>query len=172
MKRVAVVAALLTAGCTAQDTHIPPATSTTVTPVATTTTAPVQVSVPATSTTTSTVPPADPIVLEGQCSQWLGDAVDVGWPVEEIETIDYLIHRESRCEADAFNPDDPRGGSIGLMQINMHWCKPNPSYDIMVGWLQEEGVMSECGDLYQPEVNLKAALVIWLEYGYEPWGMN
>jgi hypothetical protein len=109
---------------------------------------------------------------EGQCAQWLDDAVDAGWPVEEIETVDYLMYRESRCDPSVINTDDPRGGSRGLLQINGHWCRPNPSYGIDIGWLQESGVLDECDDLYDPKVNLEAALFIWLEYGYEPWGIS
>ena len=182
MRWAVVAVALLACGCTTQDTTNPPVfNAPPVTALSTTTTTQVQAearireapsSVPVSAApTTSTTSPVTTTLPGGLCAQWLEDAVSIGWPVEEIEAIDYLIWRESRCTPDAFNPDDPRGGSLGLMQINRHWCVPNPSYDIMVGWLQELDVMSQCEDLFDPHVNLKAALVIWLEYGYEPWGM-
>lgn len=168
--------AVLAVGCATQEPIIPPVITSTTAPVSTVpvTTQPATTTTVA-PTTTSTVSPAhhvdDPpvIVLEGQCAQWLDEALEVGWPESELETIDYLIWRESRCDPDAFNPDDPRGGSLGLMQINRHWCVPNPSYDIMIGWLQELGVMGQCEDLYDPRVNLQSALLIWHDYGYEPW---
>ena len=179
--RWAVVAVAVTlTGCSTQDTSNPP-----VEPASsfwhTVTTTSVQVRdlaplpAPAAPTTTSvpawtpsTVPPVLP---GGLCPEWAEDAVSVGWPVDEIETVDYLMYRESRCDPSVINTDDPRGGSRGLLQINGHWCRPNPSYGIDVGWLQESGVLDECDDLYDPDVNLKAALVIWLEYGYGPWGL-
>lgn len=174
MKGAAVAVTMLAISCAPQEPNTPlvsairATTSTTVTDTIPATTLPVATTVA--PTTTSTVPPAPHvIVLEGQCAQWLDEALEVGWPESELETIDYLIWRESRCEPDAFNPDDPRGGSLGLMQINRHWCVPNPSYDIMIGWLQELGVMGQCEDLYDPRVNLQSALLIWHEYGYEPW---
>lgn len=170
MKGATAVIALLAVGCATQEPNNPPVStirSTTSTTIQTSTTVAVSVA----PTTTSTVPPVDPIALEGQCTQWLDDALDVGWPMGELETVDYLIHRESRCDPSAFNPDDPRGGSHGLMQINGHWCRPNPSTGIMIGWLQEQDILSGCDDLYDPVTNLDSALVIWLEYGYEPWGL-
>ena len=121
---------------------------------------------------TTTVPPVTTTLPEGLCSEWLADAIAVGWPVEEIGTVDYLIHRESRCDPSVINTEDPRGGSRGLLQINGHWCRPNPSYGIEDGWLQQLGIVSECDDLYDPHVNLQAALAIWLEYGFGPWGIN
>ena len=182
MRWAVVAVALLACGCTTQDTTNPPVfNAPPVTAVSTTTTTQVQAearvreapsSTPVSAApTTSTVPPVTTTLPEGLCPQWLGDAVAIGWPISEIETVDYLIHRESRCDPTVINTSDPRGGSRGLMQINGHWCRPNPSYGIDVGWLQEFGILNKCDDLYDPHVNLQAALVIWLEYGYEPWGM-
>lgn len=169
MRWATAVVAVLTVGCATQEPYKPPVPT-----IVSTTSTTVHVSVETTvsvAPTTSIVPPVQTTVLEGQCAQWLGDALDVGWPESELETIDYLIWRESRCEPDAFNPEDPRGGSHGLMQINGHWCRPNPSTGIMVGWLQEQHIISGCDGLYDPANNLHSALVIWLEYGYEPWGL-
>lgn len=38
-----------------------------------------------------------------------------GLPVDEFS---YIAWRESRCDMTAINPDDPNGGSYGLLQIN------------------------------------------------------
>ena len=183
MRWAVVAVAVLMTGCASQDTTTPPVESTYPLELVTTTSVQAQdreaLPAPAAPTTTvlpagktSTVPPVTTTLPEGLCAQWLDDAVAIGWPISEIETVDYLIHRESRCDPTVINTSDPRGGSRGLMQINGHWCRPNPSYGVDVGWLQEFGILNECDDLYDPHVNLQAALVIWLEYGYEPWGMS
>jgi hypothetical protein len=79
--------------------------------------------------------------------------------------------RESRCQPDAHNPTDPHGGSYGLMQINGFWCQPS-RYNAS-GWLQAQGLLQTCTDLYNPYTNLLAAKAIY-DYGIErgncPWG--
>lgn len=139
-----------------------PATTTTTTTVVVGTTVPT--TVPAVSTTTT-------IHLTGDCVEWADDALAIGWPLGELPTVQYLMYRESRCDPSQYNPDDPRGGSHGLLQINGHWCRPNPTYGIDIGWLQENGMLQSCDDLYDPWVNLQSALLIWTEYGFEPWGL-
>ena len=169
-----VVAAVLLSGCTSTFTSAPvvstvvPTTSTTTTTQATTTT-----------TTTTVVVPTETVVQRttvkptgsDQCSEWVDLVLDVGWPAVHVEEIQRLMFRESRCDPSQFNPDDPRGGSRGLLQINGHWCRPNPSYGIHVGWLQEHGLIDECDDLFDAEANLRSALLIWSEYGFEPWAL-
>lgn len=109
----------------------------------------------------------------GKCGEWRDLAVAIGWPVEQWPTLSYVLHRESRCNIDSFNPTDPNGGSRGLMQINGFWCRPN-RYTSQ-GWLQDKGILSHCDDLYNPEINLRAGLAMW-NYsedhngcGWRPW---
>jgi len=112
--------------------------------------------------------------LVGKCGHWLDDALDVGWSRKELSKLDYVMWRESRCFPSVFNPNDPNGGSGGLLQINQFWCLPNrynPS-----GWLQSQGILSSCKQLLIPDVNLRAGLAIF-EYseerngnGWQPWG--
>ena len=91
-----------------------------------------------------------------------------------LRQVDYVMWRESRCRQVAFNPKDPWGGSYGLFQINSYWCKPN-SYSKR-GWLQQNGVLDDCRELFNPIVNAKAFTAIF-DYaeerygdGWIPWG--
>jgi len=88
--------------------------------------------------------------------------------------IDYIMYRESRCNASAINKKDPNGGSVGLFQINKFWCKPN-RYS-KKGFLQDAGVLKQCKDLYDPTTSGKAFMAIY-DYaddrygdGFGPWG--
>jgi hypothetical protein len=91
-----------------------------------------------------------------------------------IRQVDYVMWRESRCRQVAFNPNDPMGGSYGLFQINAYWCKP--SRFSKRGWLQEQGIVETCEDLFNPLVNAEAFMAIF-DYahdrygdGWLPWG--
>lgn len=96
-----------------------------------------------------------------------------GWPADQWAYATKIAHRESRCQPGALNNLDPMGGSVGLFQINMFWCLPN-RYS-RIGWLQEQGVIDSCDDLYNATLNIRAALAIWqyadAKYGngWGPW---
>jgi hypothetical protein len=103
------------------------------------------------------------------CGQWLDAALDAGWPIELWPQQAYVIWRESRCNIGSWNQDDPNGGSRGLMQINGFWCQK---------WLQQQNVLSTCDELFDPNVNLRAAWAIF-NYsvgknanGWNPWSMK
>lgn len=88
--------------------------------------------------------------------------------------VDYIMWRESRCNASTINRDDPNGGSLGLFQINRFWCIPNRY--TKQGFLQDAGVLTKCKELYNPEVAAKAFMAIY-DYadnlygdGFGPWG--
>ena len=88
--------------------------------------------------------------------------------------VDYIMWRESRCNALVINRDDPMGGSIGLFQINKFWCKPNKY--TKQGFLQDAGVLTKCKELYNPIVSANAMMAIY-DYadnrygdGWGPWG--
>ena len=88
--------------------------------------------------------------------------------------VDYVMWRESRCRQVAFNPNDPMGGSYGLFQINAYWCKPSKYYKR--GWLQSQGILDSCEDLFNPVTNARAFIAIF-DYseqtygnGWIPWG--
>jgi len=88
--------------------------------------------------------------------------------------VDYIMWRESRCNASVINRDDPNGGSIGLFQINKFWCKPNKY--TKQGFLQDAGVLTKCKELYNPVISGRAMMAIY-DYadnrygdGWGPWG--
>lgn len=129
--------------------------------------------IPSPSTTSTTIPKPNPVPPEAKCPQVWATARSVGWPETEMVELDRILYRESRCLPQANNPNDPNGGSIGLMQINRFWCKPSRWYPD--GYLQKQKVLLSCEDLYNPIVNLTAGLVIY-KYseevnfnGWLPW---
>jgi len=121
-----------------------------------------------------TTPLAKPGAL---CPQWWDVAVKAGWTVKQLPTLDYIMHRESRCRAVAHNTTLNRDGSedLGLTQINdWSWCKPTRWQP--KGWLQAMRVIQSCEDLFDPYINLRAAKALY-DYseersgnGFRPWG--
>jgi len=112
-------------------------------------------------------------LVYGRCGEWHDLAMSVGWTEAQWPKLSYVIYRESRCNIGTINKSDPNGGSRGLMQINGYWCrknKYNPS-----GWLQAQGTLNTCDDLFNPEVNLRSGLAIWNysqqrnKCGWRPW---
>lgn len=103
------------------------------------------------------------------CGQWLDTALSVGWSIELWPQQAYIIWRESRCNIDSWNQTDPNGGSRGLMQINGFWCQK---------WLQAQGVLSSCEQLFDPVINLRASWAIYNysvgknDNGWHPWSMS
>jgi hypothetical protein len=81
--------------------------------------------------------------------------------------VDYIMWRESRCNASVINRADPNGGSVGLFQINKFWCKPNRYTE--QGFLQDAGVLTKCKDLYNPIISGKAMMAIY-DYAYNRYG--
>lgn len=87
-------------------------------------------------------------------------AAAIGWPRQQLDTLQRIAARESTCRASALNPNDPTiYGSRGLMQIN----------GSNVRWLIARGIIRNADDLYNPTRNLRAALALWREYGWRPW---
>ena len=120
--------------------------------------------------TTPYLPPYRDSSPDWRCDGWMNLARQAGWEEEELPKLSYTIYRESRCIPDRHNPDDPMGGSNGLMQINQFWCKPTRYWP--TGWLQAQGVLGHCDELYDPETNLRAGLAIRNNSGWTPWGFR
>jgi len=97
-----------------------------------------------------------PIVVpeDALCPQWWPLAVRVGWPVEELEMLDFIIWRESRCDPNAWN-----GHDAGLTQIN----QIHTEFVAVMGWSWPE-------DMFKPEPSLRFTLKLWQGKGWEPWG--
>lgn len=111
---------------------------------------------------------------KNMCPQWRDSAVAVGWKLRHLATLDYIMHRESRCRPKALNTTLNRNGSwdYGLLQINdATWCKPSKYY--AKGYLQTLNIVKSCNDLLNPTVNLVAALAVYEAAGnsFSPWGM-
>jgi hypothetical protein len=119
-------------------------------------------SLPPTTTTTTTMP-----ALVTTCSQVATLAVAEGLPQAELETALRVAVRESRCTSDAFNPHDTMGGSAGIYQVNFFWCKPSTYWP--TGWLQAQGILQTCDELFNPVTNTKAMVAIWNNSGWLPW---
>jgi len=113
------------------------------------------------TTTTSSTLFIDPYATAAE--QFAALAVNLGWPVEEYKTLVKVITRESNGIAIAHNSKDPMTGSYGLMQINGFWCKGANSY------LQKAGLITSCEMLLDPQINLRAGLIIFTRSGWSPW---
>jgi hypothetical protein len=124
-----------------------------------------------TTTTTTTVPVFEPDP-DALCPEWHETALEAGWDEDELDRLDYVLWRESRCLPEVHNPTDPNSGSYGLSQVNGFWC--NPSRYNPDGWLQAQGVLQHCTDLHDPVINLTAARAIYRYAqdrgcGWSPW---
>ena len=103
------------------------------------------------ATTTTAVPKG--------CAQYVADAITAGWPADQAPTIARVMFRESRCIPTALNSQDSNNGSRGLMQIN----------GVHQTWLIKEGYIKKLDDLYNPDVNIRAALHLWNMVGWSAW---
>lgn len=151
----------------------------TTTAVVTTTTQarPTTTVAPTTTTTLPDLSGVDFVALArsvwGKCGEWRSLALSLGWPESEWPTLNKVMWRESRCQPTALNGRDPNGGSSGLLQINHYWCRP--SRYTPNGWLQDQGVLKECADLFDPTTNLRAGIKIFTyslnknSNGWNPW---
>jgi hypothetical protein len=111
------------------------------------------------TTTTSSTIWIDP--YSTACEQFSALAVNIGWPRDQRTVLESVMKRESRCIPNAFNRNDPNGGSRGLMQINGFWNK----------WLTERGIIEKPKNLLHAETNLRAALEIY-NYGIDRYGFG
>ena len=113
------------------------------------------------TTTTSSTLFIDPYATAPE--QFAALAVNLGWPVKEYKTLVKVIKRESNGIAIAHNSKDPMTGSYGLMQINGFWCNGANSF------LQKAGLLTSCEMLLDPQINLRAGLIIYTRSGWSPW---
>jgi len=93
------------------------------------------------------------------CLAYVADAISAGWPASEAPMLARVMFRESRCDPTAFNAKDSNGGSRGLMQIN-------GTHKL---WLMQTGYINNLNDLFNPDVNLRAALHLWNMVGWSAW---
>ena len=107
-----------------------------------------------------TIAPTTTLPYKG-CMEYLNDAILAGWPISEAPMILRVMQRESRCTPSALNAADSNGGSRGLFQIN--GCHKS--------WLISDGYIKKLDDLYNPDVNIRAALHLWRIVGWSAWKM-
>jgi len=93
------------------------------------------------------------------CAQYVADAISAGWPADQAPTLARVMFRESRCNPMAFNKQDSNNGSRGLMQIN----------GVHKRWLMETGYITSLNDLFNPDINLRAALHLYRMVGWSAW---
>ena len=105
------------------------------------------------ATTTTAVPKG--------CAQYVADAITAGWPADQAPTLARVMFRESRCIPTAYNAQDSNGGSRGLMQVN----------GVHKRWLIQTGYINNLDDLYNPDINLRAALHLWRMVGWSAWAL-
>jgi len=94
------------------------------------------------------VQPPPPVVIvpeTASCGLWWPLAVEVGWPAEELPTVDRVMWCESNCEPSARN----RSGASGLMQVMPMWHHGRDPFD--------------------PATNLAMALEVWHLQGWRAW---
>ena len=102
-------------------------------------------------TTTTTVPKG--------CAQYVADAITAGWPADQAPMLAKVMYRESRCIPTAYNGKDTGGGSYGLLQMNgQHKL-----------WLMQLGYINSLDDLFNPDINLRAALHLYGMVGWSAW---
>lgn len=156
-------AILILSGCSiAHGQDPPPETTTTTTSTTSTTVAP---PVTTTAATTTTVPPLD---FLPRCPNLIPAARAAGFPEIELEHLDYLAWRESRCDVNQFgqarcshNAGDPSGGSFGAWQINASWAKKNRYNPHPAGYLGGLGIVNHVLDLCDWGVNARAAKALY-----------
>ena len=109
--------------------------------------------VPVTVAPTTTVPKG--------CAQYVADAITAGWPADQAPMLARVMFRESRCIPTAYNAQDTGGGSYGLLQVNGQHKD----------WLMQTGFITSLDDLFNPDVNLRAALHLYRMVGnsWSPW---
>jgi hypothetical protein len=90
----------------------------------------------------------------GKCGEWHDLAIQVGWPEAQWKYLQQVIHRESRCQVDAWN-----GSDAGLLQVN----RTHRSYIGELG-------MGEFPDaMFNAENNLWFGLLLWEGSGKNCW---
>jgi len=113
------------------------------------------------TTTTSSTLFIDPYATAAE--QFAALAVNLGWPVKEYQKLVMVITRESNGIATSHNTKDPITCSYCLMQINGFWCNGANSF------LQKAGLLTSCEMLLDPQINLRAGLIIFTRSGWSPW---
>lgn len=98
------------------------------------------------------------------CSEWADTAIRAGFKLDDLWIALQVMEFESMCLPDAIGDN---GQSYGLMQINSFWCQPSKYWPR--GYLQTQGIVDDCTDLFDPLTNLYVAWHIATKHGWENW---
>ncbi len=84
------------------------------------------------------------------CGQWYALAMEEGWTDDEWPVLDYVMHRESRCQEGAVGSVPVHGRrALGLTQLLGWSCPPAGCLDA--------------------RSNLRRARELWEQLGWHPW---
>ena len=88
-----------------------------------------------------------------------------------VDTFSYIAWRESRCQPDAHNADDPNKGSFGLLQINsIHW-KDMETRPHLWGDVKTACQTDHYTDGLNAIKNICVASYLYQKSGLAPWAM-
>ena len=90
----------------------------------------------------------------GKCGEWHDLSIAVGWSEKQWKYLQQVIHRESRCQADAWN-----GHDAGLLQVNQ----------IHSDFINQMGMGQHPEAMFVAENNLRFALKLWEGSGKDCW---
>jgi hypothetical protein len=109
-----------------------------------------------------------PVALEQRCVEWEPVFALYEMPVEKFS---YIAWRESRCQPDAHNGDDPGTGSYGLLQLNdIHW-KDMDVRPHLWGNVKDDCQTDHHTDGFNPVKNICVASYLYAKSGLAPWAM-
>jgi len=94
-------------------------------------------------------------VIYPMCAEWLPLLLQVGGKLEDWPTWSRVLGVETGRTC---NPKADNGACVGLTQIY---------YEVHKKWLNDLGYTRD--DLYDPEVNLRFAVMLQASSGWSPW---
>ena len=99
------------------------------------------------------------------CQEWADTALRAGFVLDDLWIALQVAELESMCLPDVVGDN---GDSFGLMQIHTpSWCKPTKYWPR--GYLQTQGMIDDCTELFDPLTNMWVAWHIATKYGWENW---
>jgi hypothetical protein len=98
------------------------------------------------------------------CQEWADTALRAGFVLDDLWIALQVAELESMCLPDVVGDE---GQSYGLMQINSYWCRPSKYWPR--GYLQTQGMIDDCTELFDPLTNMWVAWHIATKYGWENW---
>ena len=97
-----------------------------------------------------------------ECRAWVGATRLAGFPERVVPTMQRIMRRESNCLPWAYRPgyknNDGRP-DFGLFQVHESWI---PS-------LIRAGIITSASDLFNPQLNARAAFYIYQTQGLGAW---